>query len=305
MKLCRFNGARIGVVIDGTVRDVTAAAQIDPEEWPPVGPVRLIAAFQDYRTALQKAAEAAPGLAVETVTFDAPIPWPNKLLAWPVNYHDHAVEMNSKGFANIQGFFLKANSSLIGGAGPIELPDLPAREVHHECELAVVIGRRGRQIPPEAALDHVFGYSCLLDITVRGKEERVMRKSFDTFTPMGPWIVTSDEVTDPAAIDMKLWVNDELRQSASTRQLIVDIPSMISIASAAVTLEPGDIIATGTPAGVGRIVAGDTVKIEISGVGEMTVPVVAGRFGMNPVFSKPYEFVRNADNASSVHGEVE
>jgi 2-keto-4-pentenoate hydratase/2-oxohepta-3-ene-1,7-dioic acid hydratase in catechol pathway len=127
---------------------------------------------------------------------------------------------------------------------------------------------------------------------VRGKEERVMRKSYETFTPVGPWIVTADEVPDPSNIDMRLWVNGQLRQSANTRDLIVDIPLMIEVASSATTLYPGDIICTGTPAGVDRIVDGDTVTIEIDHVGRMDVKVVQGRYGRNVVFAKPYQFVR-------------
>lgn len=292
MKIVRFDGGRIGLVIDGAIRDVTEAAGIDPQEWPPVGPVRLIAQFPQLREKLKRAAEEAPAISLDSVRLETPVPWPNKLIAYPVNYHDHATEMASTGLADIQGFFLKANSSLTGAGDAIVLPDLPGREVHHECEIALVIGKEGRQIPPEQALDYVFGYACLLDITVRGREERVMRKSYDTFTPVGPWIVTRDEVSDPGDIKMKLWVNGELRQSATTRDLIVDIPNMISIASSAATLHPGDIIATGTPAGVDRIVAGDMVRIEIENVGEMSIPVVAGSQGRNVVFNKPYEFKR-------------
>lgn len=292
MKIARFYGGRIGLVVDDTIRDVTEAAGIDPQEWPAVGPVRLIADFESLRDRLEAAADAAAPIAIDAVRLEAMVPWPNKLLAYPVNYHDHASEMASTGLANIQGFFLKANSTLCGAGDAIELPDLPGREVHHECELGLIIGRQGRQIPLEKAYEHVFGYCCLLDITVRGKEERVMRKSYETFTPIGPWITTADEVPDPANIGMKLWVNDELRQSANTRDLIVDIPNMISIASAATTLYPGDIICTGTPAGVGRIVAGDTVTIEIDHVGRMSLPVVDSRLGRNIVFDKPYTFVR-------------
>jgi 2-keto-4-pentenoate hydratase/2-oxohepta-3-ene-1,7-dioic acid hydratase in catechol pathway len=292
MKLARFDGGRIGVIIDGTIRDVTAAAGVDPGEWPPVGPLRLIADFAKLRDKLMEAAQAAAPLPLEQVRLETPIPWPNKLIAYPVNYHDHATEMSSVGFANVQGFFLKANSSLSGPNDPIELPDIPGREIHHECEIALVIGKEGRQIPPERAFEHVFGYACLLDMTIRGKEERVMRKSFDTFTPLGPWITTADEIPNAADIKMRLWVNDELRQSATTRDLIVDIPHMISIASSAMTLYPGDLIATGTPAGVGQVKAGDTITIEIDNVGRMSVPVIAGRYGENIVFAKPYEFKR-------------
>lgn len=169
---------------------------------------------------------------------------------------------------------------------------MPGREVHHECEIALIIGKEGRQIAPENALDYVFGYACLMDMTIRGREERVFRKSYDTFTPVGPWIVTADEVPDPANIGMKLWVNDELRQQANTRDLIVDIRNMVSIASSASTLYPGDIIATGTPAGVDKVLPGDRVTIEVEHVGRMSVSVVQGSNGANPVFEKPYEFVR-------------
>ena len=129
------------------------------------------------------------------------------------------------------------------------LPVVPGREVHDESELAIVVGRGGRDIPRERWADHVFGYACLLDMVVRGREERVFRKAFDTFCPVGPWITTADEVGDPTDIGMRLWVNDELRQDANTRDLVLDIPGMIEMASAVMTLHPGDIIATGTPAG--------------------------------------------------------
>jgi 2-keto-4-pentenoate hydratase/2-oxohepta-3-ene-1,7-dioic acid hydratase in catechol pathway len=292
MKIARFNGGRIGIVVGDTIRDVTVAAGIDPAEWPPVGPVRLIADFAALRDKLAAAAQMASPLPLDEAWLETPVPWPNKVIAYPTNYRDHAAEMASTTRADLQGYFLKANSSLSGPNDPIELPDVPGREVHHECEIAVVIGKQGRQIPIARAIDHVFGYSCLLDITIRGKEERVMRKSFDTFTPVGPWIVTADEIPDPADIGMRLWVNGEKRQEATTKDLIVDIAQMIALASSASTLYPGDIIATGTPAGVGPIRDGDRVTIEVDHVGRMSVPVVASKRGSSPVFSAPYEFKR-------------
>jgi 2-keto-4-pentenoate hydratase/2-oxohepta-3-ene-1,7-dioic acid hydratase in catechol pathway len=292
MKIARFNGGRIGIVVGDTIRDVTEAAGIDPAEWPPVGPVRLIANFAALRDKLAAAAQMAPAIPLDEARLETPVPWPNKVIAYPTNYRDHAAEMSSATRADLQGYFLKANSSLSGPNDPIELPDVPGREVHHECEIALVIGREGRQIPAERAMGHVFGYSCLLDITIRGKEERVMRKSFDTFTPVGPWIVTADEIPDPADIKMRLWVNGEKRQEATTKDLIVDIPQMIALASSASTLYPGDLIATGTPAGVGPIRDGDRVTIEVDNVGRMSVPVVAGKRGSSVVFSVPYEFKR-------------
>jgi 2-keto-4-pentenoate hydratase/2-oxohepta-3-ene-1,7-dioic acid hydratase in catechol pathway len=292
MKIARFNGGRIGIVVGDTIRDVTVAAGIDPAEWPPVGPVRLIADFAALRDKLAAAAQMASPLPLDEARLETPVPWPNKVIAYPTNYRDHAAEMASTTRADLQGYFLKANSSLSGPNDPIELPDVPGREVHHECEIAVVIGKQGRQIPIARAIDHVFGYSCLLDITIRGKEERVMRKSFDTFTPVGPWIATADEMPDPTDIKMRLWVNGEKRQEATTKDLIVDIAQMIALASSASTLYPGDLIATGTPAGVGPIRDGDRVTIEVDHVGRMSVPVVASKRGSSPVFSAPYEFKR-------------
>ena len=292
MKLLRFNEGHIGISDGHKVVDVTTLCAPSAAEWPPVGINRLIKDYPSLRAVLQSALQSEVGVPLDSVRLQTPVPWPNKLIAYPVNYHDHATEMASRGLANLQGFFLKANSSLSGPADPIELPALPGREVHHECEIALVIGKEGRQIPVEQALDHLFGYACLIDVTIRGKEERVMRKSYDSFTPVGPWIVTADEITDPFDINMRLWVNDELRQQANTRDLIVNIPQMISVASSAATLYPGDLIAAGTPAGVGPIWDGDVVSIEVDGVGRMRIPVIAGNRGANLVFAKAYEFKR-------------
>jgi 2-keto-4-pentenoate hydratase/2-oxohepta-3-ene-1,7-dioic acid hydratase in catechol pathway len=294
MKILRFDGGRIGVSDGKKVVDVSELCGSGPGDWPPVGINRLIRDFDALRPKLQALLDAQPGVPVDSVRLETPIPWPNKLMAYPVNYHDHAKEMASRGLADVQGYFLKSNSSLVGPADHIELPALTGREVHHECEIALIIGKEGRQILPERALEHVFGYACLLDMTVRGKEERVFRKSYDTFTPVGPWITTVDEVPDPTDIGMKLWVNGELRQSANTRDLIVSVRNMIAIASSASTLYPGDIIATGTPAGVAKVVPGDTVSIEVDRVGKMALQVVQGTRGFNVVFEKPYEFVRHS-----------
>ncbi len=282
MKLVRFNGGRVGLVIDGTIRDITHEAGVDPQAWPPVDMIRLIACFDEARESLLKAAQQAPGIPLEDAVLDNPVPWPNKLIAIPVNYHAHALEMSSPAISKNGGFFVKSASSLSGADQPVELPDLPGRAVHHEAELAVVIGRGGRHISRERALEHVFGYACLLDMTVRGKQERAIRKSFDTFTPLGPWLTTADEVPDPSALRVQLWVNDELRQDAHTRDMIVDVPEIIHMCSAVMTLEPGDVIATGTAEGVGPVTPGDTVTIDISpGVGRMSVRVIQGKGGAN------------------------
>ncbi|WP_233154731.1 fumarylacetoacetate hydrolase family protein [Candidimonas nitroreducens] len=282
LKLARFNGGRIGCVIDGTLRDVTDAAGIDPGFWPPIGVVKLVESFDGKRERLLAAAQAAAPIAIDSVRLENPMPWPNKLIAIPVNYHAHALEMSSPAISKNGGFFIKSASSLSGAGEPVLLPDLPGRAIHHEAELAVIIGRRCRHVARDQALDYVFGYGCLLDMTVRGKQERAIRKSYDTFTPLGPWITTADEVPDPAALRVQLWVNDELRQDALTRDMIVDVPEIIAMCSSVMTLEPGDVIATGTAEGVGPVVPGDTITIDITpGVGRMSVAVQQGEGGWN------------------------
>jgi 2-keto-4-pentenoate hydratase/2-oxohepta-3-ene-1,7-dioic acid hydratase in catechol pathway len=285
MKIIRFNDNRIGIVKGELIHDVTSVLGGNAAgEWPPVAINRLIASFAALQGKLEQQAAATPGIPLSSAKILTPVPWPNKLMAYPVNYMDHAAEMKSVGYANVQGYFLKANSSLIGPSEPIVVPALPDREVHHECELAIFIGKQGRSIKREDVYEHIFGYACLMDITIRGKEERVFRKSYDSFTPVGPWITTRDEVKDPNNLRLRLWVNDDLRQDANTRDLLVGIEDMIIVASSASTLYPGDIIATGTPAGVGPIRHGDKVSIEIEQVGRMSLDVVQGTQGANPVF---------------------
>jgi len=288
LKIARFDEGRIGIVTGDEIVDVTAACGIDAAEWPPVGPLRLIAGFETLRPALEAALATAPRRKLAEVRLLAPVPWPSKVVAYPVNYHKHGQEMQAAYRATHQGFFLKPPSSISGPHDPVVLPNLPGREIHHECELGIVIGKEARNIRAEDWEDHVFGYTCLMDMVVRGREERVVRKAYDSFCPIGPYVVTRDEVGDPSNLRGQLWVNDELRQDANTRDLVLDIPGMIQTAAAVMTLHPGDIIATGTPEGVGIIRAGDRVRIEFERVGEMTVDVVAGTGGYTQVFEKPY-----------------
>ena len=131
---------------------------------------------------------------LSSVRLLTPVPWPNKVVAYPVNYHAHGVEMGSSYRANNQGFFLKPPSSLSGPADPIVLPVNAGRRIDHECELALIVAKEGRDIPREKWREYTFGYSNLIDAVIRGKEERVTRKGFDTFCPVGPWIVTADEL---------------------------------------------------------------------------------------------------------------
>lgn len=289
MKIAFFDEGRIGLVSGEEIIDVSSLSDHDPTEWPPVGPTRLIARFERYRPRLEKMLAEGKRRSLSSVRLRAPVPWPNKVIAYPVNYHAHGREMQAGYRATEQGFFLKPNSSLSGADDPIVLPDLPGREVHHECELAIIIGKQVRNIAREDWREAVFGYSCLLDMVVRGKEERVFRKAYDSFCPVGPWITTADEVGDPSALTASLWVNGELRQRANTRDLVLDIPGMVEMAASVMTLYPGDVIATGTPEGVGRVKDGDEVRIEIERVGAMTVKVVQGVGGRNAPLARPFE----------------
>jgi 2-keto-4-pentenoate hydratase/2-oxohepta-3-ene-1,7-dioic acid hydratase in catechol pathway len=284
MKLASFDHGRIGVVQGDQIIDISDLVPAPPGFWPPIAMVQLIADFQTLKPRIEEAARKRQSVPLSSVRLEAPVQWPNKLIAYPANYHAHAKEMQSRYRADSQGFFLKANSSISGPTDPIVLPAITGPEVHHECELAIFIGRGGRGISVQDAMDHIFGYACLMDMTVRGKQERVMRKSFDTFCPVGPYIVTADEVSDPADLDLQLTVNGAVKQKANTRDLVLDIPNMIVMASSVMTLYPGDIIATGTPEGVGPLAAGDEVTITIAQVGSMTLSVVQGSIGNNLAF---------------------
>jgi 2-keto-4-pentenoate hydratase/2-oxohepta-3-ene-1,7-dioic acid hydratase in catechol pathway len=154
-------------------------------------------------------------------------------------------------------------------------PVAAGREINHEAEATFVIGTGGWRIAEEDALGHVLGYMIGLDITERGPGDRSRRKSYDTFTPLGPWLTTEDEVPDPHDLAIQLWLNGEVRQLANTRDMLVKIPRIIAYASRVMRLEPGDVILTGAPPGVGQIHAGDVMVVEVSGLGQMEVGVEA------------------------------
>lgn len=284
MKLAVFDGHRVALVEGDDLYDVTVAVPGAGDGWPPVYMSRLIASWNELKPGLLEARRRAKPVPRGSVKLLAPIPLPGHVIAAPANYRKHIGELGERGVtkaghsANEIGFFLKTPSSVVGPDDAILLPRRSARRFDHESELAAVIGRRAKNVPRARALEHVFGYSCLMDITMRLEpgtppEERPMRKSFDTFTPLGPWLVTADEIPDPQALDNRLWVNGELRQSANTRDMIVDIAALIELASSVMTLNPGDVIATGTPEGVGPIRPGDEVRIAIERVGDMTLRV--------------------------------
>jgi 2,4-diketo-3-deoxy-L-fuconate hydrolase len=282
MKLCIFDDGRIGVVRDETVYDVTPIVnRLPASRYGDRQGDALIGALPSLRSVIEQLAANAKGIPVRDVALKPPVGHPGKLLAAPGNYQDHLDEARAEPetFAVAQvrrihemGFFLKAPSSLAGCSDGITLSRVD-RRTDHEIELALIIGRRCRGVTRQAALDFITGYCIGLDITLRGPEERSLRKSIDTYSVLGPYLVTSDELGDPSSLSLCLDVNGEARQRANTRDLIVDVPGLIEFASAWYTLEPGDVIFTGTPAGVGPIRPGDLISASIERVGSMEVRV--------------------------------
>ncbi len=237
---------------------------------------------------------AGPALPIASVRLEAPLPLPRRNL-WCVgrNYHAHAKELQASVFKDNSAdtkswpiVFTKVPETVIGPHDEVRLPGAEvSTDIDYEAELTIVIGKGGRNISRAEALSHVYGYTIVNDVTARDVQMRHQQwdlgKSFDTFCPMGPWIVSADAF-DAAATRVRCWVNGELRQDARTEDLIFDIPTLIETCSRGITLLPGDIIATGTPAGVGMgmkpprwLGAGDVVRIEIDGLGHIENRFVA------------------------------
>ncbi|MGF9664186.1 fumarylacetoacetate hydrolase family protein [Arthrobacter crystallopoietes] len=283
MKLAVFNDNRIGLVRDGLVRDVTHLAPAEFGSWPEQRMNWIIRNWTTVEGLVEDAAAGA-GRPVEEVILRAANPAPPQVFAIPANYKAHLGEIGKRSItkggrtAREVGFFLKAAGSLSGAGEPIELPAGSARRFDHECELAVVIGKAGRNIRREDAMEYIFGYSCLIDLTMRiepgeFEEDRSLRKSFSTFTPVGPWLVTADEVGEVDELRSRLSVNGEERQSARIGDMIVGIAESIELISSVVGIQPGDVIASGTPQGVGPLVPGDVVEIGIDRIGSMKLDV--------------------------------
>jgi 2-keto-4-pentenoate hydratase/2-oxohepta-3-ene-1,7-dioic acid hydratase in catechol pathway len=277
VRLVVFDDSRLGLLRDGAVVDVSDLVGAGSTEWPPVFLLRAIADFDRQRPRLAEAVERRPGIPLDRVRLRAPVVFPSKVIAAPVNYRLHLEEMRPlvKGELHAierYGLFLKAPSSVVGPEATVELP-FPDRRTDHEVELGVVIGRTARDVAMADAMRHVFGYTGVMDITVRGDEDRSTRKSFDTFTPVGPVLVTADEIPDPHALRLQLWVNGERRQDGNTRDMIWNVPKLVEYASHVMTLNPGDLLSTGTPDGVGPLKPGDQVTMEIAEVGCMSVKV--------------------------------
>jgi 2-keto-4-pentenoate hydratase/2-oxohepta-3-ene-1,7-dioic acid hydratase in catechol pathway len=283
MKLCTFtheSAARVGVVTDDGVADLAAAAPELPREMSAL----LAAGPEALRRAASAAAGARSRVPLASVSFCAPVLRPPKFLAIGLNYADHVAEAGLER-PQVPTVFNKQSTCVAGPRDPVHLPRA-SQALDYEGELGFVIGRRCRHVPRERAPAAIAGYLVVNDLSVRDWQLRTptwtMGKSFDTHGPIGPWITTGDEIGDPHALRLRTWVNGDLRQDSSTRHLIFDCFALVEHLSTAFTLEPGDVVSTGTPGGVGfarrppqLLKVGDRVRVEIEGLGGLDNEVIA------------------------------
>ncbi len=238
-----------------------------------------VACIVAWAKALPETAGAALWRPVDEVRLAAPLANPSKIICVGMNYHDHCREQGLD-VPQRPILFAKFPSTIIGPGDDITWPDDVSQQVDYEAELAVIVGRKGRDIPVDRAYEYVAGYANLNDVSARdvqfADQQWVRGKSFDTFCPLGPYLVTRDEVPDPHDLRIRCWVNGELRQDSNTRELIFNVPYLLAYISRTCTLLPGDIISTGTPGGVGVFLEppvflepGDVIEVEIDRLGRL------------------------------------
>ena len=284
MKICRFNDNRLGITEGDDIIDVTPALGVLPQYRYPLPHFDpLIAHLGQLQKRIHEIQADCSRIPLASASLLSPVANPGKIIAAPVNYQKHLEEVlkdenlhHDVRINHIQkaGLFLKAASSLVGAGQGVALRKRNRRN-DHEVELAVVIGKTAANVHAADALDYVAGYCIGLDITIRGPEERSFRKSPDSYTVLGPWLTTADEIVNPGGLDLQISVDGELRQKSNTADLILGVPELIEFASSFYTLNPGDVIITGTPEGVSPIKPGDTMHAEIAGLGSMSVQVRA------------------------------
>ncbi len=282
MKICRFDDNRLGLVADDGIRDVSSVlAKLPAASYPFPRHDALIAHLAELRPEIERAGRSAKPVPVEKVRLLSPVANPGKIIAAPVNYKKHLEEaLADKGIHHgnlIQeihkaGMFLKATSAVVGPGEGVKLVHTDRRN-DHEVELALVIGKTAKNVSAAQALDCIAGYCIGLDMTIRGPEERSLRKSPDSYCVLGPWLVTRDEVPEPGQLSVKITVNDSVKQDAHTSDLILSVGELIEWASSFYTLYPGDVILTGTPQGVGPVRPGDTMLATVERIGSMQVRV--------------------------------
>lgn len=281
MRLATFThdgSTRLGLADGHEIVDLAAAAPGLPREM-----IEFLEAGTEAMETARAAIAGGARIALADVRLEAPIARPPKFMAVGLNYADHVAEsgMDTPEHPTI---FNKQSTCVTGPSDPVHVPKA-SHVLDYEGELGIVIGRRGRHVSRDDAVDYIAGYIIVNDVTVRDWQFRTptwtMGKSFDTHGPIGPWIVTTDEIVDPHQLALRTYVNEELRQESNTKQLIFDCFFLVEHFSTAFTLEPGDIIATGTPGGVGILSkppqilkAGDVVRIEIDGIGQIENPII-------------------------------
>jgi 2-keto-4-pentenoate hydratase/2-oxohepta-3-ene-1,7-dioic acid hydratase in catechol pathway len=286
MKLVTFtynNLSRVGAVVDNHIVDSRGNREI------PATMIEFLAAGAQALSAMQRQIDSgANRIALDHVKLEAPIPRPGKYLAISLNYADHIAETGREK-PEYPSFFSKQSSCVIGNGDAIQRPKV-SDKLDYEGELAFVIGKRCRHVTVDSAHEVIAGFTIANDVSVRDWQVRsptlMIGKSFDTAGPLGPWLVTSDEIGDPHNLAIKTWVDNEKRQDSNSRHMIFNCYEMVAYLSQAMTLEPGDVISTGTPAGVGvkmqprgYLKPGQIVRIEIEKIGTL----------MNPVIQEPEE----------------
>ncbi|MDD1613018.1 MAG: fumarylacetoacetate hydrolase family protein [Methylococcaceae bacterium] len=281
MKLVTFTHnqfTRVGAVAADRIVDSLGNPDI------PARMIDFLAAGSQALAAMQRQIDGGKHrIPLQDVKLEAPVPRPGKYLAISLNYADHIAE-TGRDRPEYPSFFTKQSTCVIGTGDAIHRPKV-SDKLDYEGELAFVIGRRCRHVPIEKAHEVIAGFTIANDVSVRDWQARsptmMIGKSFDTAGPLGPWIVTPDEIVDPHNLDLKTWVDQQLRQHANTGQMLFNCYEMIAYLSQAMTLEPGDVISTGTPSGVGvkmqprgYLKPGQTVRIEIEGIGTLENPVI-------------------------------
>ena len=270
MKLVFFDDFKLGVVKGDTVVDMSTAVSGIEHTSPQDLIGKLIENFSQYRAVVQEAVDTGSGIPLNQVRFRSPLPKPPNIICMAVNYmedgtRDEPAPINA---------FQKSPNAVIGNGDTMVLPDIPATIFEGEAEIALVIGKRASNVRQEDAYDHIFGYINFIDGSARGLQAGgntfYQMKSRDTFAPMGPYLVTADEIDDPQNLDVKLWVNEDLKQSFNTDDMAHKIPRIIEWVSSIHELEPGDVIATGTNhRGLSALQNDDKVELEVQGLGTL------------------------------------
>ncbi|MCC7272751.1 MAG: fumarylacetoacetate hydrolase family protein [Alphaproteobacteria bacterium] len=274
MKLVHFDDFKLGVVRGDAVVDVSAAVADIPHVGAHDRIAGLIARFADYRGKLEAAAAAGPAIPLAGVRLRPPLPKPGNIDCMAVNYMEDGTRKEPAPL----NAFQKAPGAVIGDGDTMVLPDVPATIFEGEAEMAIVIGKRATRVAAADAMSHVFGYLNFIDGSARGLPPAgnvfFQMKSRDTFAPMGPWLVTADEIADPHRLRVRLWVNGTVKQDFNTDDMAHKIPRIIEWVSAIHTLEPGDVVATGTNhRGLSSFQDGDLVELETEGLGRLRIRV--------------------------------